>query len=100
MCSGRDFATELRAAWQEGEARPTSKSKEKARRGRRRPDPFVTVTTLVHEWFEAEPWRTSRELIEQLQEVQPGRAGCKVIALSRCPCEPPGKRQGLPQAPQ
>ena len=32
----------------------------------------MTVTTLVREWFEAEPWRTSRELFERLQEVQPG----------------------------
>jgi hypothetical protein len=37
----------LRTAWQEGEVRPTSKPKETARRGRRRPDPFVTVPTLV-----------------------------------------------------
>ena len=55
-----------------GEVRPTSKPKEKARRGRRRPDPFVTVTALVREWFEAEPWRTARELFERLQEEQPG----------------------------
>ena len=58
--------------WQDGEVRQTSKPKEKVRRGRRRPDPFVTVTTQVREWFEAEPWRTSRELFERLQEVQPG----------------------------
>ena len=66
------FLCGLRTAWQEGEVRPTSKPKQKARRGRRRPDPFVTVTALVREWFEAEPWRTSRELFERLQEEQPG----------------------------
>ena len=74
LCSStiEQFLSGLRTVWQEGEVRPTSKPKEKAPRGRRRPDPFVTVTTLVREWFEAEPWRTSRELFERLQEVQPG----------------------------
>ena len=66
------FLSGLRTAWQEGEVRPTRKPKEKVRRGRRRPDPFVTVTALMREWFEAEPWRTSRELFERLQTGQPG----------------------------
>ncbi len=66
------FLVGLRTAWQDGEVRPTSKAKEKARRGRRRPDPFVTVTALMRQWFEAEPWRTSRELFERLQADQPG----------------------------
>ena len=66
------FLVGLRTAWQDGEVRPTSKPKPKAPRGRRRPDPFVTVTTQVREWFEAEPWRTSRELFERLQQEQPG----------------------------
>jgi len=35
------FLAGLRTAWREGEVRPTSKPKEKAPRGRRRPDPFV-----------------------------------------------------------
>jgi hypothetical protein len=66
------FLYGLRTAWQDGEVRPTSQPKQTARRGRRRPDPFVTVTAQVREWFEAEPWRTSRELFERLQEEQPG----------------------------
>lgn len=66
------FLAGLRTAWREGEVRPTSKPKAKAPRGRRRPDPFVTVTALMREWFEAEPWRTSRELFERLQTEQPG----------------------------
>jgi len=66
------FLSGLRTAWHGGEVRPTSKPKPKAPRGRRRPDPFVTVTALVRQWFEAEPWRTSRELFERLQEVHPG----------------------------
>ena len=66
------FLSGLRTAWQEGEVRPTSKPKGKAKRGRRRPDPFVTVTAQMRAWFEAEPWRTARELLERLQAEQPG----------------------------
>jgi len=66
------FLSGLRTAWQEGEVRPTARPKEKARRLRRRPDPFATVTAQLHGWFEAEPWRTSRELFERLQAEQPG----------------------------
>lgn len=54
------FLSGLRTSWREGEVRPTSKPKEKARRGRRHPDPFVTVTALM------------RELFERLQTEQPG----------------------------
>jgi hypothetical protein len=67
------FLSGLRTAWRDGEVRPTDKPKTKAqRRGRTRVDPFATVTARVREWFEAEPWRTSRELLERLQEEQPG----------------------------
>src|SRR6266699_7089319 len=66
------FLSGLRTAWQEGEVRPTSAPKPKAKRLRRRPDPFVAVTTVLREWFEAEPWRTSRELFERLQAEYPG----------------------------
>jgi len=66
------FLSGLRTAWQDGEVRPTSRPKEKAKRGRRRPDPFVAVTAQMREWFEAEPWRTSREFLERLQDEQPG----------------------------
>ncbi len=66
------FLAGLRTAWQGGEVRPTSRPKEKAKRGRRRPDPFASVTMQIREWFEAEPWRTSRELFERLQREQPG----------------------------
>ena len=52
--------------------RPTSRPKEKAKHGRRRPDPLVAVTAQLHDWFEAEPWRTARELLERLQAEQPG----------------------------
>lgn len=67
------FLTGLRTAWQGGEVRPTNKPKTKVpRRGRTRADPFVEVTAPMREWFEAEPWRTSRELFERLQTEQPG----------------------------
>ena len=67
-----EFLSGLRTAWREGEVRPTSRPKEKAKRGRRRPDPLVVVTGQLHHWFEAEPWRTARELLERLQDEQPG----------------------------
>jgi hypothetical protein len=66
------FLSGLRTAWREGEVRPTNKPKDKAPRGRRRPDPLVTVTVRLREWFDAEPWRTARELFERLQQEQPG----------------------------
>lgn len=66
------FLSGLRTAWREGEVRPTSRPKEKAKRGRRRPDPLVAVTARMRGWFEAEPWRTARELFERLQGEHPG----------------------------
>ena len=66
------FLTGLRTAWREGEIRPTLRPKAKAKRERRRPDPLVSVTDQIRGWFESEPWRTSRELLERLQEEQPG----------------------------
>ena len=68
----KQFLFGLRTAWREGEVRPTSRPKEKSKRGRRRPDPFAAVTAQVHGWFQAEPWRTSRELLERLQAERPG----------------------------
>ena len=66
------FLSGLRTAWQEGEVRPTSVPKAKPKRLRRRPDPLAAVTTELRGWFEAEPWRTSRELFERLQAEYPG----------------------------
>jgi hypothetical protein len=67
-----EFLSGLRTAWKEGEVRPTSVAKPKPKRLRRRPDPFAAVTTELRGWFEAEPWRTSRELLERLQIGHPG----------------------------
>ena len=66
------FLTGLRTSWKAGEIRPTARSKPLQKRGRRRPDPLVAVTTQLRTWFEAEPWRTARELLEKLQSEQPG----------------------------
>lgn len=66
------FLSGLRTAWKGGEVRPTSVPKPKPKRLRRRPDPFLAVTIMLREWFEAEPWRTSRELFERLQVEYPG----------------------------
>ena len=66
------FLSGLRTAWRDGEVRPTSMRKEKVKRGRRRPDPLVAVTAQLQGWFEAEPWWSARELLERLQDEQPG----------------------------
>jgi hypothetical protein len=66
------FLRSLRIAWTEGEVRPTAKAKPKLKRERRRPDPLVNVTNDLYRWFEAEPWRTGRELLERLQSNYPG----------------------------
>jgi len=66
------FLLGLRTAWKEGEVRPTSVTKPKPKRLRRRPDPFAAVTLELRGWFEEEPWRTSRELLERLQVQCPG----------------------------
>ena len=66
------FLSGLRTAWKEGEVRPTNVAKPKLKRSRRRPDPFAAVTTELRGWFEAEPWHTSRELLERLQTQCPG----------------------------
>jgi hypothetical protein len=67
-----EFLAGLRTAWREGEVRPTASPKPVAKRGRRRPDPLVAVTAQLQGWFTAEPWRTSRELLERLRAEVPG----------------------------
>jgi hypothetical protein len=66
------FLAGLRTSWKAGDIRPTAQCKPTAKRGRRRPDPLVAVTAPLRTWFEAEPWRTARELLEKLQAEQPG----------------------------
>ena len=59
--------------------RPTAKPAEKPKRGRRRPDPLADVTDRLRDWFEDEPWRTSRQLLERLQAEYPGRYPDKLL---------------------
>ena len=66
------FLAGLRTAWADGEARPTARAPAKPKRERRRPDPLVKVTEQLGAWFEAEPWSTSRQLLERLQAAHPG----------------------------
>ena len=66
------FLRGLRVAWKGGEVRPTAKPKPVVKRGRRRPDPLVKVTGDLHAWFDAEPWRTGRDLLDRLQAEHPG----------------------------
>ena len=66
------FLAGLRTAWADGEARPTAMPPGKPKRERRRPDPLVKVTGQLRDWFEAEPWSTSRQLLEKLQAAHPG----------------------------
>ncbi|WP_293881512.1 transposase family protein [Sphingomonas sp.] len=66
------FLSSLRTAWQSGDTRPTDSNKPQAKRGRRRPDPLIKATEQLKRWFEEEPWRTGRELLEKLQAKQPG----------------------------
>ena len=55
-----------------GEVRPTSKPKKNVGKyWRQCPDPRLTVAAQLREWFDAGPWRTSRELLERLQGEQP-----------------------------
>lgn len=66
-----EFLSSLKAAWRNGEIRPTAKKPLQPKRGRRRPDPLVEVTGKLKLWFDAEPWLTARELLEKLQADQP-----------------------------
>ena len=73
------FLSSLRIAWKEGAGRPTDRPIAKPKRERRRPDPLVKATPQLREWFEAEPWRTSSELLTKLQAECPGVYPSKVL---------------------
>lgn len=66
------FVAGLRTSWQDGEVRPTSQPKPKAKRGRRRPDPLAAVTDKLRAWFEADPSLSGRQLLDRLQAGHPG----------------------------
>ena len=66
------FLANLRTVWQDGHARPTASEEPRHKRERRRPDPLIEVTGQLKRWFEEEPWRSGRELLDKLQAEQPG----------------------------
>lgn len=80
------------AAWRGGEVKPTARSKPAAKRERRRPDPLLADSAELPEWFEAEPWRTSREFLERLQVKHPGLYPDGLIrTVQRPPSTPDGE---------
>jgi hypothetical protein len=67
------FLAGLRTAWKQGEVRPTTHPAVRpVRWWRSRRDPFETTWPLLRQWFEAEPERTGRQLLERLQAEHPG----------------------------
>lgn len=66
------FLSSLRTVWRSGDARPTASGKPRQKRERRRPDPLIEVTGQLKRWFEEEPWRSGRDLLEKLQAERPG----------------------------
>jgi hypothetical protein len=73
------FLASLRTAWKDGPTRATDRPIVKVKRGRRRPDPLLHVTTELQSWFEAEPWRTGSELLSRLQAEYPGAYQDKLL---------------------
>jgi hypothetical protein len=66
------FLEGLRIAWRGGEVRPTAIAKPAAKRERRRPDPILAVSVELKAWWDAEPWRSSGELLARIQAKYPG----------------------------
>ena len=66
------FLEGLCIAWRGGEVRPTALAKPPAKRERRRPDPILAVSVELKAWWDAEPWLTSRELLDRVQAEYPG----------------------------
>jgi len=65
------FLAGLRVAWRTGEVRPKAQRKPKQKRGRRRTDPLAAVSDELQAWFEADPSRSSGELLARLQTTYP-----------------------------
>lgn len=68
------FLRSLRTVWASGEPRSAHRARPSRRRHwRSRADPFATTRPIVEGRLEAEPERTSRELLLRLQAAYPGR---------------------------
>ena len=65
------FLTGLRTAWQNGEVRPTARSKPKAKRGWRRPDPLLAVTPKLESLVQGGTMANGK----RAPCAAPGRAG-------------------------
>jgi hypothetical protein len=67
------FMQSLAIAWHGGEVRPTHQKKPRpVRHWRTRVDPFEAAWPRVVAWLEAEPDRTAKEMLDRLQEEDPG----------------------------
>lgn len=67
------FLKSLALAWKEGEVRPTHRRASKSpRHWRTRADPFADLWGRLLLWLNAEPQRTSRELLDRLEVECPG----------------------------
>ena len=68
-----DFLASLSTAWQTGEIRPTHHAPAKsARHWRTRKDPFEPVWPKICSWLEAAPDATGKDLLDRLQQEEPG----------------------------
>jgi hypothetical protein len=67
------FLASLSTAWQEGEVRPTHRTKPRpTRHWRTRPDPFAAIWPRIRAWLDVGPDRTGKELLDRLQTEYPG----------------------------
>jgi hypothetical protein len=70
------FLSSLATAWQDGEVRPTHRTKPRPRRyWRTRKDPFEGVWPEVLAWLDADPDQTGTELLDRLRAHHPGDFG-------------------------
>jgi hypothetical protein len=68
-----DFLVSLSTAWQTGEIRPTHHAPpQSARHWRTRKDPFGAVWPKICSWLDATPDATGKDLLDRLQEEEPG----------------------------
>ena len=70
------FLARLPSLWQQGEVRPTHKTRVRPpRHWRTRKDPFEGVWCDVLPWLEKEPDTNAKDLLARLRKAHPGRFG-------------------------
>jgi hypothetical protein len=76
--------------------RPIARAKAKAKRLRRRPDPFATVSEQLRAWFDAEPKQTGRALLPSVRrerpDALPARAASVAASFRQITVCPPSRR--------